>query len=288
MRLAGSSDRRTERDQPPLQGDARGVSRLPKTLVRRTCLKLTSYSTLKSTENVRRGPQPHARHEGREVLGLEAGAERGGRVVRVEVALPVRDLDVVGLHQPPVEELVGHGLAGRPAALRVEALDERVGDLVGAEVVVVPVELRDGVEVLDPRPVGPGDLGPDRVLEALGVAEAGGVEDAGEGRPPHLHLRLEEGPVEGRADDRVLLLLVQPVARAVAGVAVADRGVELQEAERERPRDGGGDVVPRPVVDRVGVAVLEPVRGRPRARTRPRPTRPGAGSGAGRGRAAAR
>jgi hypothetical protein len=79
------------------------------------------------------------------VLGLEAGAERGRRVVGIEVVLAVGDLHVVGLHQPPGQELEGLELAGRAAPLGEETLHQRVGDLVGAEEVVVAVEL--GIEL---------------------------------------------------------------------------------------------------------------------------------------------
>jgi hypothetical protein len=80
------------------------------------------------------------------VRGQPVGSEDRGRVVGVELVLPVGDVHVVGLGQAPVQELVGLRLPRRPRPLGVQALDERVVDLVGAQDLIEVVEPRDGVE----------------------------------------------------------------------------------------------------------------------------------------------
>ena len=71
-RSALFSARRTARDQPPFS-EMREAFRLPMTLERLTCLKLTSYSTLKSTENSGEGFSLMRDMSGERCSGLRPG-----------------------------------------------------------------------------------------------------------------------------------------------------------------------------------------------------------------------
>ena len=162
-------------------------------------------------------------------------ASRGegrGLVVGVVLVLPLVDVDVVALAQRPGQEAVGDGLAARAGALGEEVLHQRVVDLVGAEQLVEAVELGDQVEVLDPRAVGPGDLGPDDVLELLGVGPSPRSRRRARTWAPRSRPGLAVGPVDGRADSGIAVHVRARVARNACS-ARPPRG-DLEEAQRWR------------------------------------------------------